>query len=502
MMELKLSFADIVGEEMARTYAAAASVWGLMSPQQAEACAFEKVDMLPVDWMDRQRQLLKKVGTRVAPAAQNSCKGAGPAAYDRVTNTAAAPLSGYGVFRIGEDGRLYFAAKSEHYHIPFGHSYPGYKLVDNARKLGVPNATHNNTRGYIVRLLEQTFVEKAGYADAQADEPRLDRVHNLETGSIACEAAIKYMLSRFYRSAENFEIPQYSGKTPVFLVMQDNDGGPKAGYHGTSVHAQTLRGMWPEYGQKAEAGGLYKVVPVKPNDLDDFKSKIERYNTGDYKTAGFLHEIILMNYGALRLTEDYLQGAYVLCRAHYTPTLADEIQSCAWYAPSGFLFKRYGLRPNFVAVGKGFPGGEYASSRLLFDARFDHLAQFDALVTNGQQELSALCFLITFRLLQAMQPHIQAVASTLESEVGRLARQFPAIISRRMGDGHMSALEFHKVDDAVNFAKGLNNLCIDSSAQTYKANCPPTVLMKLPLVADGEMVLWLGRAMESVLVTL
>jgi len=51
-----------------------------------------------------------------------------------------------GFFRIGEDGRLYFASKAEHYHLSLGHAFPGYRLLEHARSLGIPNSTHNNTR--------------------------------------------------------------------------------------------------------------------------------------------------------------------------------------------------------------------------------------------------------------------------------------------------------------------------------------------------------------------
>ena len=35
----------------------------------------------------------------------------------------------------------------------------------------------------------------------------------------------------------------------------------------------------------------------------------------------------MMNYGAIRLEESYLQAAYRLCRGSDTPVLCDEIQS-------------------------------------------------------------------------------------------------------------------------------------------------------------------------------
>ena len=57
----------------------------------------------------------------------------------------------------------------------------------------------------------------------------------------------------------------------------------------------------------------------------------------------------MMNYGAIRLEEAYLQAAYRLCRGSDTPVLCDEIQSCAWYEGL-FLFRQYGLAPDVVSV--------------------------------------------------------------------------------------------------------------------------------------------------------
>ena len=96
---------------------------------------------------------------------------------------------------------------------------------------------------------------------------------------------------------------------------------------------------------------------------------------GEYKVAGFFHEIILMNYGGVKLHKDFLQRAYACCRERDVPIIVDEIQSCIW-SPELFLFREYGLSPDFVSVGKGFPGGEYAASRLLTTASMDSLNQF------------------------------------------------------------------------------------------------------------------------------
>ena len=62
-----------------------------------------------------------------------------------------------------------------------------------------------------------------------------------------------------------------------------------------------------------------------------------------------------------------------------------------------------------MAVGKGFPGGEYPASRLIFSAVLDCMPQFGALVTNGQEELASLAYLITMRWAKANAQVTRAV---------------------------------------------------------------------------------------------
>ena len=448
------------------------------------------------------------VGTRAAASFQDSETGAPTRSYAAAQHTSASPLSGFGAFRIGEDGRLYFAGKSEHYQIPLGHSFPGYRLIENAKRLGIPNATHNNTRGYITRTLERALIAAAN--GCSPDDPRMEEllrekkpgvlntVINLETGSLAVEAALKMMLTRFY-SLDGRQEARYAGKIPVFLVMADHAGGPTGNYHGTTVLAQTLRGLWPQMTQKAEDASLYRVVPVPINDPDAFQTAISRFNQGDYKTAGFCHEIIMMNYGGIRLDEAYLHKAYALCRETDTPVLCDEIQSCAWY-DGLFLFRKYGLAPDFVSVGKGFPGGEYPASKILASGAFDSMSQFGALVTNGQEELASLSYLITMAFIRENGAEMERIGRYYHDSLSLLAARYPELCDGVTGDGHMSALSFRRMEQADAFCKYLNRvLCVDASAQTYKINCPPVVLTKLPLITSETMVDQLTARMEKAL---
>jgi acetylornithine/succinyldiaminopimelate/putrescine aminotransferase len=325
----------------------------------------------------------------------------------------------------------------------------------------------------------------------------LNRVINLQTGSLSCEAAFKMMLARFYKQDCAPATPKHQGKIPVFLVMQDNDGGPQANYHGTTLFAQTLRGLWPEFAQKYESAEGYKVVPVRINDIADFRAKIEKYNTGKYKTAGFAHEIVLMNYGAVLLEKDFLRQAYELCRAHDTPVMVDEIQSCMWY--KGIcLFKQYGLTPDFVILGKGLSGGEYSASKVVTTAEMDSLTQFGALVTNGQEELASLACLITIAFVEANGDAIETMGKKIEARLGELVPKFPTLLDKIEGKAHLTAINFKKVEQAVAFVKALNTAGIDISAQTYKANCPPAALLKFPLITtDAALDFFITKASET-----
>jgi len=267
-----------------------------------------------------------------------------------------------------------------------GHGFPGYKLIVNAVNLGITNATHNNTRGYIARLLEEELVRvangiskddrKALEQIIRSDDPNLlNRVINMETGSLAVEAALKMMLARFYRLDKTYAEPEYAGRIPVFLVIADNVGGKEANYHGTTIFTQMMRGMWPDFYQILDEKGLFKVVPVKINDTKYFENVVVKYDEGKYKIAGFFHEIILMNYGGIVLTKDYLKQVYRICKNRDIPVLVDEIQSCIW-SPELFMFKEYDLKPDFVSIGKGFPGGQYPASKILTTAKMDNLNLF------------------------------------------------------------------------------------------------------------------------------
>jgi 4-aminobutyrate aminotransferase-like enzyme len=505
---VRRSLADLVGEAYVEAVCRARAVLTGEDTSALLADARRPVPFLPTETLDRLIGMLTDVGTQVCPPAAATSAGASTHAFNAATKRSAAPISAFGWYRIGEDGRLYLTTKSEHYHVPVGHGFGGFALLDTARRLGIPNATHNNTRGHITRLLEAELVRTANgiapgdmaalNAALAAENGAPNRVLNLETGSLAVEAAFKMCLARFYAHDNAGARPPYAGRVPVFLVLGDDAGQPSGNYHGTTALVQALRGLWPGLTGELEARGILRVCPVRPNIASDLDAAFVQWERPPHKIAAFFHEIVMMNYGARVLSRDFLQHAYSLCRSHDVPTIADEIQSCLW-APGLFLFREYGLTPDFVALGKGFPGGEYAASRILFSAAYDNLSQFGALVTNGQEEIASLAYLITMAWAMANEAQIRRLGDCYAERLHDLVEHHSGVLASVEGSRHMSALRFHELEPAREFARKLNEGGLDISVQTYKADCPPVVLTKLPIIATGELIAFVVDRMDAAL---
>jgi len=504
--DVRASLVDLAGEEYIDAVCAARARLSGEDAGVLKAMATEPVELFPAELQGRLAELLPKVGDRICePGGWQSAAGANSKAFTLASHHELAPLSGLGYYRIGEDGRLFLITKSEHYHAPLGHAFPGYALIERAKRLGILNATHNNTRGHITRLLEEHMVAAAN--GMEPGDPalsrlieddcstRINRVMNLETGSLAAEAALKLALARFYASQHGAE-PSYAGRTPVVLVLGNDDGGLEANYHGTVMMEQMLRGMWPGMYAVMEKAGILRAHPIRPNNYADLEEAFARFEQPPFKIAALFHEIIMMNYAGRLLTPAFLQRAYDLCHRHDVPTVCDEIQSCMW-APGLFQFREHGLQQTVAVVGKGFPGGEYPASRVLFAAALDSLPQFGALVTNGQEELASLAYLITMRWGLANAEPVRQIGDEYEARLREFAAKYPDHIERIDGRRHLCTICFHDLEQAKRFVAHLVARGFDTSAQTYKATCPPAVMLKPPIIIGPEVVDFMMEKLEE-----
>jgi hypothetical protein len=120
-------------------------------------------------------------------------------------------------------------------------------------------------------------------------------------------------------------------------------------------------------------------------------------------------------------------------------------------------------------------------------------------VTHGQEELASLAYLVTMEFVQANPDYVAAIGDYYAAGLRSLAERYGELILRIEGYRHLSSVFFHDTGNAIEFARLLNERGIDISAQTYKADCPPATLTKIPLISSYEMIDFVVRTMDEVL---
>jgi hypothetical protein len=128
----------------------------------------------------------------------------------------------------------------------------------------------------------------------------------------------------------------------------------------------------------------------------------------------------------------------------------------------------------------------------------DNLEQFGALVTNGQEEIASLAYLVVLETIEANRRFIISSGDYYQERLRDLAARNPRIVETVDGVRHMASLFFHTPELAEAFAAGMNGRCIDVSTHSYKAESLPAALTKLPLVADRSCIDFVIGAMEDV----
>ena len=80
-----------------------------------------------------------------------------------------------------------------------------------------------------------------------------------------------------------------------------------------------------------------------------------------------------------------------------------------------------------------------------------------------------------------------------------LTLAYPDVLTGAEGLGYLASLQFADAQQAGIFAKKLTGRCIDTSAQLYKANCPPAALFKLPIILQDPDLELLEANIRTVL---
>jgi len=421
-------------------------------------------------------ELLPQVGRtlkRYALTSSRPDKRTFPVAYGGGKPCGDDLLAGHGMFYITEAGKLMLDCTSGHYQMTWGYNHPELcALAAEAAKLGIVWDNHSNIPSMPVKILAEKLVALAG-----GNGTGLNRVLlGLCTGSVACGAALKIMLMRYAMDRARTRL-----NAPVIIALSGN-------YHGTDIVAQTMRGMWPGL------LGKIQIVQVQPNDCAMLRGEFRRYGR---RVAGFWAEPIMMNREAILLDANFLGLARDLCTKHGALMALDEIQTGFWY-PEVFYFRRLGVVPDLLVVGKGMTAGFHPLSALIFREELDILEQYDAISTNGLASLAALIALGNISLIEQQRQQLARLTTRHQRGLETLAREFPQIIERVNGSGFLTGLKFRRREDALGMHQAALGRGLWLRVHAYHEG-HRTVLMKYALVVDEAVVDWVLEAIRDLL---
>ncbi len=362
-------------------------------------------------------------------------------------------LTGQGLFYVTEQRKLFLDCTAGHYQMTWGYRHPQLgAALREALDAGVVWDDHSNIPGNPVKRLAAKLAECAGLHTV---------LLGVCTGSVAASSALKLALRHHQELRPGVE--------PVWIVLNGN-------YHGTDFLAQRLRGMWTEYLRDV------RVVSVEPNDLNGLREAF-RANRG--AVAAFLAEPILMNREAILLQKEFLQEARVLCDEADAPLILDEIQTGFW-CPEVFMFHQYGIVPDMLVCGKGMTAGFHPLSAVVYHRKYDRLAQYDAISTNGGAPLAALIALGCIDLIEQNRTPIAEVSAHYSDRLREISARHPDRVSAVHGKGLLSALKLRKRDDALRFHRRCLERGLWVRAHAYHEG-HSTVLTKLALLADRQI---------------
>ena len=218
-----------------------------------------------------------------------------------------------------EEGTEYLDLYGGHAVISIGHAHPHYveAISTQVARLGFYS---NSVQNPLQKELASTLGKVSGYEDYQ--------LFLINSGAEANENALK--LASFH-----------NGRTRVLSAEK--------AFHGrTSLAVEATAN--PKIIAPINANGHVTYLPL--NDIEPWRAEIEKDDV-----CAVIIECI-QGVGGIRMVEEsFIKELHVLCEAHDTVLICDEIQ-CG-YGRSGkfFAHQHLGVRPDMITVAKGICNG-------------------------------------------------------------------------------------------------------------------------------------------------
>ena len=263
---------------------------------------------------------------------------------------------------------------------------------------------------------------QAPLAEKLAQVSGLDRVFFGNTGTEAIEGAVKLAraYARKHHPAEPF--------TRFEVLSLENS------FHGRTLGA--LSSTWPEKYRRPFEPLLPGSKFVRLNDVAHLR---ESFTPG---VAALLVEVIQGEGGVVEISEEFLEAAQELCRAHDSLLICDEIQCGLGRTGRFFAFQKFDLKPDIVVVAKPLAAGLPLAAIIARDAVAQAFSPGMHGTTFGGGPLQCRLGLKVMEILErpGFLKHVRQVGAYFRQQLERLKGELPVIRTVR-GDGLILAAE-------------------------------------------------------------
>ena len=238
---------------------------------------------------------------------------------------------GEGVHVWDVEGKKYFDFLSAYSAVNQGHCHPKIvkAMVDQAGTLALTSrAFHNDVLGEFEKFATEYF----GF----------DKILPMNTGAEAVETAIKLCRKWAY-------LTKGIEKNQAKIIVCENN------FHGrttTIVSFSNDPDAYADYGPFTPG-----FVRIPYNDLNALEEALQ-----DPTVAGFMVEPIQGEAGVYVPADNYLKGAYDLCKKNNVLFIADEVQTGIARTGKLLACDHENVKPDILILGKAISGGMYPVS--------------------------------------------------------------------------------------------------------------------------------------------
>src|SRR5580698_5900139 len=325
-------------------------------------------------------------------------------------------VAGEGVHIIDESGTKYLDLLSGIGVNALGYSHPAIEEAIAKQSRALIHTSnlfyHEGQAELAVRLTERTG---------------LDRVFFANTGTEACEAALK--LSRAYAGVLRSEGKQIGTK---FLALEQSFHGRTFGSVSITYKAKYREPFGP-------------VVPgvefVRFNDVADLRAKFSN------EICAILVESIQGEGGIRPLSQEFFDVARALTESTGALLVVDEIQAGMGRTGKWCGYQHYGIRPDITTLAKPLAGGIPLGAILCTEeaARAIHAGMHGTTFGGGPLACAVAIAVLETIEQEGLLAHATEVGNYFQEQLHALAKRHEAIVNVR-GKGLMVAAELDSAD--------------------------------------------------------